>query len=207
MKRRHQAGFTLVEIAIVLVIVGLLLGAVLKGQELIFNTKIKNTYNLSRETAAALYAYQDRYRRLPGDDNTAATRFPTANPVPTNGGGDGWIAWGNDCSTGYQTAENCQALYHMRLAGFISGTGSLALRTGFDGIASPAAWGQYQTNAGNSPALGFHPTGVTHKIMQAIDTSFDDGDPTTGSVRCRSVTTYNPATPDTNMPDWCSISM
>ena len=66
---KSQQGFTLVEIAIVLVIVGLLLGAVLKGQELIFNTKIKSTYNMSRETAAAVYAYQDRYRINPGDDN------------------------------------------------------------------------------------------------------------------------------------------
>ena len=50
----RQQGFTLVEIAIVLVIVGLLLGAVLKGQELIFNTKIKSTFNLSREMQARM---------------------------------------------------------------------------------------------------------------------------------------------------------
>ena len=83
MKKRNQLGFTLVEIAIVLVIVGLLLGAVLKGQELIFNSKVKSTYNMSKEMAAAIYSYQDRYRRLPGDDTQAATRFPAATPVPS----------------------------------------------------------------------------------------------------------------------------
>ena len=41
----------MVEIAIVLVIVGLLLGAVLNGQELIFNSKVKSTYNMSTPDA------------------------------------------------------------------------------------------------------------------------------------------------------------
>ena len=41
----RQSGFTLVEIAIVLVIIGLLLGGVLKGQELITQAKIKNVAN------------------------------------------------------------------------------------------------------------------------------------------------------------------
>ena len=40
--RNKQSGFTLVEIAIVLVIIGLLLGGVLKGQELINSAKVKN---------------------------------------------------------------------------------------------------------------------------------------------------------------------
>ena len=43
--RRKQSGFTLVEIAIVLVIIGLLLGGVLKGQELINSAKVKNLLN------------------------------------------------------------------------------------------------------------------------------------------------------------------
>ena len=40
--KRNQSGFTLIEIAIVLVIIGLLLGGVLKGQELINSAKVKN---------------------------------------------------------------------------------------------------------------------------------------------------------------------
>jgi len=68
---KHQAGFTLVEIAIVLVIIGLIIGAVLKGQELINNAKLKRAYNQQREVAAAAYTYFDRYGLYPGDDNTA----------------------------------------------------------------------------------------------------------------------------------------
>ncbi|HVS27365.1 MAG TPA: prepilin-type N-terminal cleavage/methylation domain-containing protein, partial [Burkholderiales bacterium] len=39
---RKQSGFTLIEIAIVLVIIGLLLGGVLKGQELITSARVRN---------------------------------------------------------------------------------------------------------------------------------------------------------------------
>ena len=186
--RRHQ-GFTLVEIAIVLVIVGLLLGAVLKGQELIFNTKIKSTYNLSKETAAALYAYQDRYRVSPGDDNNATGRFPTAVPAVVNGNGNGLIEYGGFCNQPGMTSagESCNALHHMRVAGFISGTGNEGLRTAFGGVAQPARWENWFPRAGNNPAMGYHPAGVTHKIMSTIDNSYDDGDPTTGSVRCRNI--------------------
>lgn len=40
--KRRQSGFTLIEIAIVLVIIGLLLGGILKGQELINSARVKN---------------------------------------------------------------------------------------------------------------------------------------------------------------------
>lgn len=206
---QSQQGFTLVEIAIVLVIVGLLLGAVLKGQELIFNTKIKSTYNMSRETAAAVYAYQDRYRVNPGDDNNATQRFPTANPAVVDGNGDGLIAYGSDCrGTGVSNSgENCNALHHMRVAGFIAGAGNEALRTAFGGLASPARWENFYPRAGNNPALGYHPYGVTHKVMSTVDTSFDDGNPATGSVRCRNATQYDQTNFDNRMPDWCSVAM
>ena len=66
---QNQKGFTLVEIAIVLVIIGLLLGGVLKGQELITNSKIKAVTGDLEGVSAAYYAYQDRTGRLPGDAN------------------------------------------------------------------------------------------------------------------------------------------
>ncbi len=70
--RSRQAGFTLVEIAIVLVIIGLLLGGVLKGQELIENSKTKSIVNDMKAVQAAYNGYIDRYKSLPGDE-TAAT--------------------------------------------------------------------------------------------------------------------------------------
>ena len=82
--KRAQKGFTLVEIAIVLVIIGLLLGGILKGQEMITQAKIKNVVADFSGISAAYYGYQDRYRAIPGDDKTAASRWGA-----TDGNGDG----------------------------------------------------------------------------------------------------------------------
>lgn len=70
--KNRQHGFTLVELAIVLVIIGLILAAVLKGQEMIENAKVKNVENDMKGVVAAYYAYQDRYKAIPGDDLNAA---------------------------------------------------------------------------------------------------------------------------------------
>src|ERR1700741_2414107 len=70
-----QKGFTLVEIAIVLVIIGLLLGGILKGQEMITQAKIKNVMADFSGISAAYHGYQDRYRAIPGDDPNAAARW------------------------------------------------------------------------------------------------------------------------------------
>ena len=69
MQLTKQKGFTLVEIAIVLVIVGLLIGGVLKGQEMITNAKLKRIESDNAGIAAAMFSYQDRYTQLPGDDS------------------------------------------------------------------------------------------------------------------------------------------
>lgn len=67
-QKMRQAGFTLVEIAIVLVIIGLLLGGVLKGQEMIENSRIKSVVNDMRGVSAAFTSYMDRFRAMPGDE-------------------------------------------------------------------------------------------------------------------------------------------
>src|SRR5690349_20631839 len=82
-----EAGFTLVEIAIVLVIIGLLIGGILKGQEMITQAKIKNLINDFNGITVAVTSYQDRYRALPGDDQNATTRWTTQNPASGNGNG------------------------------------------------------------------------------------------------------------------------
>ena len=58
--KKTQSGFTLIEIAIVLVIIGLLLGGVLKGQELINSAKVRSLTNKVDGITAAWFAFQDR---------------------------------------------------------------------------------------------------------------------------------------------------
>jgi prepilin-type N-terminal cleavage/methylation domain-containing protein len=106
-------GFTLVELAIVLVIIGIILGAILKGQELIFNAKVKRLQSQVKELLAAFYTYYDKYGYYPGDDPTANSRWSVAA-----GNGDGVIA-GGYCDTNGE--ESCLLWQHLRLANIISG--------------------------------------------------------------------------------------
>jgi prepilin-type N-terminal cleavage/methylation domain-containing protein len=205
--KSRQTGFTLVEIAIVLVIIGLLLGGVLKGQELIFNSKVKATFNLTREISAAVNSYLDRYGQLPGDDNQAATRFPSAVPLPVNGPSNGTIPFTN-CTAGTATGVACEALYDMRLAGFISGTGLYSVKTPFGGWADLGLGSNFAgATFGSAPALGFYATGMSYKAASAIDTSFDDSNPATGSWRCNTLATYNMSIPDQNVPSYCAMQL
>src|SRR5450830_1688572 len=84
--KRNQSGFTLIEIAIVLVIIGLLLGGVLKGQELINSAKVKNLANDFRNIPVYIYGYQDKYKALPGDDRLADVHLGTSATCAGGGG-------------------------------------------------------------------------------------------------------------------------
>ena len=117
--RRKQSGFTLVEIAIVLVIIGLLIGGVLKGREMITNAKIKRIENDFAGVSAAIYAYQDRYGVLPGDDPAAATRFAGTWAGGDNGNGNGNISGG--WSSTNNSLESRKIWKHLRGAGLIAG--------------------------------------------------------------------------------------
>lgn len=117
--KRNQSGFTLIEIAIVLVIIGLLLGGVLKGQELITQAKIKNATNDFNAILVAVLGYQDRYKKLPGDDDTSAVRWPSATVATGGTTGSGTID--GTLRPSPSTQETGIFWAHLRLAGFITG--------------------------------------------------------------------------------------
>jgi prepilin-type N-terminal cleavage/methylation domain-containing protein len=183
-----QKGFTLVEIAIVLVIIGLLLGGILKGQEMITQAKIKNVIADFSGVSAAYYGYQDRYRAIPGDDS-GATRWAGS----TAGNGNGTVA-GKYNST---TANDESRLWwdHLRRAGFVAGTGQqqpfnavvgmLGVETG-DGAAAPG------TALGGFTSLIICSANLPDKIAIAIDSQMDDGQPGSGTMRAQLQTTQNP---------------
>jgi len=93
--KHQQSGFTLVEIAIVLVIIGLLLGGVLKGQELINSAKAKSYAQDFRTIQSALYGFQDRFKGIPGDLAGASGATGKISGATNSGNGNGQIegAW------------------------------------------------------------------------------------------------------------------
>jgi len=112
----NQKGFTLIEIAIVLVIIGLLLGGVLKGQELITSAKVRNIISQQDGIKAAYFGFQDRFRAIPGDYAQATTNIKDALG---NGDGDGII---ETAAAGTGTNETIAAWDHLSHAGFINGS-------------------------------------------------------------------------------------
>ena len=87
--RQEEAGFTLVELAIVMIIIGLLIGGILKGQELIANAQITGTASCVKGIDAATTTFRDTYAAMPGDMTNAGTRLPNCAVAPCTNTGDG----------------------------------------------------------------------------------------------------------------------
>jgi prepilin-type N-terminal cleavage/methylation domain-containing protein len=203
--KSQQKGFTLVEIAIVLVIIGLLLGGILKGQEMITQAKIKNVVADFSGVSAAYYGYQDRYRAIPGDDQNAATRW--AGTFSGNGNGQ-VLGTYNNAGAGCPatvvagTPESCHWWDHLRRAGFVSGSGGanpFNAVTGMVGVqtgngAGAATLGTDGTATGGFAGLIICSANLPDKIAIATDTQMDDGVPISGTVRGLLQTAPNPAT-------------
>jgi len=121
--RKSQSGFTLIEIAIVLVIIGLLLGGVLKGQELITSARVRNLISQQDGIKAAFFGFQDRFRAYPGDYASASTtlKCPTGSSC-LNGNGNGIIEIGATPSGGSEVVETMLAWMHLASAGFLNGS-------------------------------------------------------------------------------------
>ena len=194
--KRLQTGFTLVEIAIVLVIIGLLLGGILKGQEMITQARIKNVVNDFNGITAAYFSYQDRYRAAPGDDQGAWQRWGTAYGAQ-NGDQDGVVgianlnynrppvapaAPGAPAATVAAADENTNFWQHMRISGFVAGPSQ-----GLGATTQPtnAVGGQVGVQNGGMGLNGLIvcSANIPDKIAGAVDTQLDDQRSNSGTLR------------------------
>ncbi len=195
--KRQQAGFTLVEIAIVLVIVGLLLGGVLKGQEIITNARIKNLENDFNGISAAIYSYQDRYRRLPGDD-IGATRFsPVAGDMTSHVGDGDSIITGKFNESASNAEESRLFWLHLRAAGLVSGVADISAEkikescsqplNAFGGIVGvstdPNSDGTGTSEGSSMPGLFVGYTRIPQEIAIILETRIDDNEVDSGTIQ------------------------
>ncbi len=184
--KSQQSGFTLVEIAIVLVIIGLLLGGILKGQELINSAKVKNLANDFRVIPTYVYAYQDKYRALPGDHvaaNLTASLGATATPGTGGTQGNGVVegSW-NDAETG--TTEANVFWQHVRLANLAAG--ATAVGAGFAPTNSVGGRLGIQSGPFIATMTGTYSVcsaGILGRFVKQLDIQMDDGQTNTGSMR------------------------
>lgn len=183
MKRlNEQKGFTLVELAIVMTIIGLLIGGILKGQELMENARVTATISQVKSYEAAVTTFRDSYAAIPGDMVSAFQRVPGCDATiglcdhndPTEGAGNGIVGidtWASDWAAQIDTALQAGAMTeeaetqmfwtHLLLADLISGVTNAPLRA-----TGPLAWGES------------HPAA---KIGGGYVVGFADGSPTVGS--------------------------
>ena len=204
--KRAKRGVTLVEIAIVLVIIGLLLGGILKGQELINNAKVKNMIGYQESLRASWYAFIDRYEAVPGDWTRASQFLAINQAAVTDGQGDGFI----------NENESPLVFTHLVAAGFIR---CAVCDDGINADGNPSPWHQAENptgddtrpNAENSPTNSYggvvaifhdagyyhgrHPTNLQAQLLahsgpripsnlaRDVDNKIDDGYANSGDVR------------------------
>lgn len=122
-------GFSLVELSIVLVILGLLTGGILAGQSLIRAAELRSVTTQLEQYRAAVKNFSDKYKELPGDLTNATDIWGAANAAPAtcrttasttqltcNGNGDGQVI-----DNGLTSNESYRFWQHLANAGFIDG--------------------------------------------------------------------------------------
>ena len=201
---RQQSGFTLVEIAVVLIIVGLLLGGILKGQELINGARVRNLADMNAGIQAAYYGFIDRYRQVPGDMTAAAAASAIGDAAITAGGNaNGQVDAGN--------WREASALWvHLTRTGLLQGSydggatsarryrvATMAPQNAFNGYMLLGQTRDYSTvggapNAAQPARLGLVLGGnIPVDVARELDLKIDDQRPLTGALRFTGTTTFS----------------
>lgn len=201
---KNQTGFTLVEISIVMIIIGLLIGGTFGGMKLIENMQVNRTVQDLKAIEAAALSFKDTYGRLPGDIPNPSTRLPncTTTPCATGGNGNrrienvsGWtdtLTVGNERFTFWSHLQAADLLSigtkNVLDLNFGEGQPDAPFGGGYRMVETNFVWtyGRRFTGAGvfitNVNALGPNtdyynfPCG----ILSAVDTKMDDGKPYDG---------------------------
>ena len=206
---RRQRGFTLIELSIVLTIIGLIVGGILKGQELINNARIKTQVAQIDSIKSAVLTFQDRYGYLPGDFNNASSLgFTTSGSI--DGDGNGYIAASGSTSASAAAAPTTESImawpelsatnllggYYVPANETLAGIANAEANAYMPGkITGSRLWLATFTDT-QYPKIGtlairlqkeisttvVPATGLTAPDMYGLDAKYDDGLPLSGSI-------------------------
>ncbi len=146
-----RRGFSLVELSIVLVILGLLVGGILAGRSLIRASELRAVVTDMDKYQSATLAFRDKYFGLPGDIRNATAFWGAAadcsaqtetGQATCNGGGNGSIVWGSPTNNRSETFLFWQ---HLSNAGLIEGA--------YTGVRGPGTYGASHAPGVNSPLI------------------------------------------------------
>ncbi len=173
--RDGEKGFTLIELAIVMVIIGLLLGSILKGQAMIKDAKIQRIAADVNGIVAATYSYQNEYGYLPGDD--PIDRVASLNATSCTGGNGNGL---------FDTTKEYHCFWQELIgAGFMNGNPKDYAST----VAKQTPFGsRYEIKYGHSPSYTktgnyIYASFVPNNVIESLDEKYDDGKWDSGNIQ------------------------
>jgi len=182
-EQKRNLGFTLIELSIVLVIIGLIVGGILVGQDLIAAARIRATVGQIEKYNSAVNTFQTKFNGIPGDLlSTTASGFGLSTLAGTTGRGDG-----NGLIDGIIAGASSQAAWtqeggalwvHLSQANLVDGTFSESL-DGTSPIAVPAAsvsmtWPLAKIGRGNYINAG-SASGINYWVVTGITAGLTTG--------------------------------
>ncbi len=166
----HQAGFTLVEMAIVVSIIALLISAVLGGQALLRSGQTQDIIATAKDLSAAVQLFKQRYHYLPGDFpvDQANPEIPNVSAACRFGGGG--VVYGNGQIS---SAESVCAAEHLIRAGITRGDPAIGFVTRFGTVrliaASDANVTDFPRSVLNLVEMANIPCDVAMDIVRRLD--------------------------------------
>lgn len=218
MRAKAQQGWTLLEIVLLILIVGLILAGAVKGQEMITSAKVKRVAGQLDEIRASYFGFQDRFKGLPGDFAEAAWVFDCGASC-WHGNGDGRIRSNTPPVNGSQVREDLLVWTHLSLSGFMKGEYRMAdgetTSTDANSPKSPFSVymqivfdGQYGLSNGGVPRHNLKSGAqVPVEVAAELDRKTDDGKPYRGAVQFSTFSANDGPSPEEGSDDACTAAL